>query len=174
VIGYGQLATWWHLLALQMDVLYRQGYGLTALVVHLGAGRAGATALQLLATATLALACIRLGRDHRDREAFSLAVALMLVSSPLVDNHYFALLIVPLAIARPYLSRAWLAPLVLWLCPATGVAGWQAALAWLTVGGVTLWLIREQAPPVGLTRATRGLLEGGVPCAKLGGCSPSG
>jgi hypothetical protein len=143
VVGFGQLANWWHLLAIQTDLLYRQGYGLIALAAHLGLGRTGGTVLDYLATAALALACLRLGKNGRDRGAFTLAVALMLVSSPRVDNHYFALLIVPLAIARPYLSRAWLPPLVLWLCPATGVAGWQLALAWVTLGALTLWLIRQ-------------------------------
>jgi alpha-1,2-mannosyltransferase len=147
VLGFGALSTWWHLLATQMDVLYREGYGLTALAVHMGAGRAAGTAFQILATAALALVCVRLGLRGRERAAFTLAVALMLVSSPLVDNHYFALLIVPIAIARPYLSRAWLPPLVLYLCPATGVAGWQLALPWVTLGAVTLWLIHDTKTP---------------------------
>lgn len=148
VLGFGQFSAWWHLLGNQMDVLYRQGYGLVALAARLGAGRTAGTVLQLMAVAALTIGCVRLARSGREREAFALAIGLMLASSPLVDNHYFALLIVPLAIVRPYLSRAWLPPLVLWLCPATGLAGWQLALAWVTVAAITLWLISERQPPV--------------------------
>jgi hypothetical protein len=147
VVGFGQLVSWWHLLATQTELLYRQGYGLIAVAAHLGVGRTDATVLEYLVTAALALGCLRLGWNGRERGAFTLAVALMLVSSPRVDNHYFALLIVPLAIARPRLSWAWLPPLVLWLCPATKVAGWQLALAWVTLGALTLWLIRQPEPP---------------------------
>jgi hypothetical protein len=142
VLGFGQLPKWWHLLATQMDVLYRQGYGLTALMVHLGGSRSAGTALTLVAAAAMAVGCLYLGLKQRQRDAFTLSIGLMLVSSPLVDNHYFALLIVPLALTRPSLSWAWAVPLVLWLCPATSVAGWQVLLAWVTLGAITLRLIR--------------------------------
>jgi hypothetical protein len=66
----------------------------------------------------------------------------MIVASPLVDNHYFVLLLVPLAIARPKFSRAWLFPLVLWLCPAMHVAVWQLVLWWATLAATAVWLIR--------------------------------
>jgi Glycosyltransferase family 87 len=144
VIGFGQLGAWWHLLSVQAGVMYRQGYGLIALAAHLGAGRTVGTALLVVATTGVAAACVRVGRRGRDQQALTLAVALMLVASPLVDNHYFALLIVPLAIARPYLSPAWLLPLALWLCPATGVAGWEAALAWVTFGAMISWLASDR------------------------------
>jgi hypothetical protein len=146
VLGFGEIPAWWHLIGLQMDVLYRQGYGLIALATHLGASRAVGTALQLLTTSALTVGCFRLARSRREREAFAVAIALMLTSSPLVDNHYFALLIVPLAIARPYLCRAWIVPLALWICPATGAAGWQVAVAWVTAGALTLWLVRAIQP----------------------------
>ncbi|HEX8975844.1 MAG TPA: glycosyltransferase family 87 protein [Solirubrobacteraceae bacterium] len=143
VLGFEQLATWTHLLMVQTDVLYREGYGLVALATHFGIGRSAGTVLQILASAALIGGCLHLGWQRRERDAFALAIALMLASSPLVDNHYFALLIVPLAITRPSLGRLWLVPLLLWLCPATGVAGWQAALAWIVLAGVTAGLLRD-------------------------------
>jgi hypothetical protein len=130
VLGFGEI-----------DVLSRQGYGLVALAMHLGAGRTAGTALQFATTAALAVGCLYLARSRREREAFAVAIMLMLTSSPLVDNHYFALLIVPLAIARPYLCPAWILPLLLWICPATGVTGWEVAVAWVTAGSLTLWLV---------------------------------
>jgi Glycosyltransferase family 87 len=149
LIGFGQVDSWLHLLSLQTDVLYRHGYGLIALATRLGAGRGLGTMLQLFASVALAGACVRFARAKRDREAFTLAVDLMIVSSPLVDNHYFALLIVPLAIAQPYLSRLWALPLLLWLCPATGMATWQILVAWATTTGATYLLLAHPRPALG-------------------------
>lgn len=148
VLGFGQLHAWWHLVTMQTDVLYREGYGLTALAVHFGANRAVGTLLQLVAIGLVVFACIRLVRHKRETQAFALAVVLMVVSSPLVDNHYFAFLIVPLAITEPWLSPAWAIGLLLWLCPATGVAAWQIAFAWATLAGATAWLLygRPRSP----------------------------
>jgi hypothetical protein len=144
VLGFGEFGRWLHLLSTQVDVLYRQGYGLVALAGHFGVGRSGGTALEGVVCALIAIACVRQARRGLEAQAYTLAVTLMLVSSPLVDNHYFALLIVPLAIAQPCLSGVWLGPFALWLCPATHVAGWQAAVAWLTVGGLLAWLVRSK------------------------------
>jgi Glycosyltransferase family 87 len=136
VVGFAAIGQWLALLRLQMDILFREGYGIVALAAHLGLGRGIGTALQLAATALVLATCAVAGRRGRDAGALALAVALMVISSPLVDNHYFALLLVPIAIASPRLSRLWLAPLLFWLCPATDVAGWELALAWLTFAGV--------------------------------------
>lgn len=146
-LGLAQVNPWLHLIRIQTDILYRQGYGLVALASHAGIDRGIATVLQLGVTAAATLACLALGR-RRDgqRAAYVLAVALMLISSPLVDNHYFALLIVPIAIVVPRLERIWLAPLVLWLCPATGAAGWQVTLAWVTLVAVVTWLTVRAVP----------------------------
>jgi hypothetical protein len=98
------------------------------------------------APAALVLGCLWCWRQKRDRELFTLAVVLTVVASPRVDNHYFALLIVSLAMARPHLSRVWLVPFAFWLCPATGLAGWQVAVAWATVLVLTYCLLRDEEP----------------------------
>ena len=51
-----------------------------------------------------------------------LAVALMLVASPLVWSHYFVLLLVPLALARPRLDAVWFAAVAMWICPPSTTA----------------------------------------------------
>jgi hypothetical protein len=145
-IGFGQVNAWLHLMATQMDLLYSHGYALVALAGRFGAERNAGIVVQALVTAALVLGCLWCWRTTRDRELFTLAVVLMVVASPRVDNHYFALLIVPLAIARPHLSPAWLVPLAFWLCPATGLAGWQVAVAWATVIALTYCLLRNDAP----------------------------
>jgi hypothetical protein len=141
VLGFTQISVYWHLLVVLTDVFYRQGYGLVALAARLGASRGAATMLALLASAAVAFGCLWLARKRREQDAFTLAIVLMIVASPLVDNHYFALLLVPLAIARPKFSRAWLAPLVLWLCPAMHFAVWHLALAWVTLAAIVVWLV---------------------------------
>jgi len=51
---------------------------------------------------------------RNDLERFSLALAAALVMSPVMWGHYFALLLVPLAIARPRFGALWLLPVALW------------------------------------------------------------
>jgi alpha-1,2-mannosyltransferase len=147
VLGFGEIGQWRRLLELQTSILYARGYGVTALAVHLGGNRMAATALQVSVCAVLVVALMRVRADCR--RAFSVAVLLMLTASPLLDSHYFALLIVPIALASPSLSAAWLVPLMLWLCPATQVRTWQALLAWFAVSLPILWLLNR---PVSGTR----------------------
>jgi alpha-1,2-mannosyltransferase len=123
-------------------VLHASGYGIPALAAHLGLGYSAALAVEVMLSIAIAGACVLFGRRGRDHETLTLCVALMLVASPLVWNHYFALLIVPLANARPRLGAAWVIPLVLWLCPATDVQTWQAMVAWIVTASLLLWLAR--------------------------------
>jgi hypothetical protein len=143
VLGFGEIDHWRRLLGLQTSVLWDRGYGLTALIAHVGGTRAAGTALEVLVSLVLVLACIRVRADSR--RVFMVCVVLMLTSSPLLDNHYFALLIAPIALVSPSLSAAWIAPLILWLCPATRASGWEVALAWALVSLLTIWLVRLPA-----------------------------
>jgi hypothetical protein len=146
ILGFDQVARWVRLIGDMTDVLYRQGYGLVAFAAHLGFGRGAATALYVALTAATTVGCLILARRGLEKAAFAVAVALMIAGSPLVDNHYFALLIVPLAIIRPRLGVAWLVPLALWVCPATGVATWQVTLAWAVTIAVVGGLVRSASP----------------------------
>ncbi len=66
------------------------------------------------------LACVvalaRRGED--ERTTFSVALVASLALTPIVWLHYFALLIVPLALARPRLSWPWALLWIFWLIPA--------------------------------------------------------
>jgi hypothetical protein len=137
ILGFGGVSQFLHLTGDVTDALYRTGYGAVALAAHLGLSRAAGTVLEIVLAAAVALACLVVGRRGRDRQALALCVGLMLVASPLVWNHYLALLIAPLAIARPRLDRMWVLPLALWVCPSIGVATWHAALTWVVVS----WLV---------------------------------
>jgi hypothetical protein len=56
------------------------------------------------------------------RTSFALAIAAALVLSPIVWFDFYALAVVPLAIARPRLSAIWFLPLVTWGLPSSGIA----------------------------------------------------
>jgi hypothetical protein len=56
-------------------------------------------------------------RAHDDMRCFGAALGATLAFTPVLWLHFFVLLAVPLAIARPRFSWIWLLPIVLWVCP---------------------------------------------------------
>jgi hypothetical protein len=68
-------------------------------------------------------------REHDGRRSFALTIAATILFSPVVWLHYFALLIVPVAIQRPRFGPLWLLPLLLWPCPVmiSGPTWWPLA-----------------------------------------------
>lgn len=140
VIGWGEFGRWLHLVSVQGTDLYRTGYSVIALVSQLGGGRSLGTAIEMIVAIALLGTCARLGWIRREASAFVLAVTVCLAASPLIDQHYFALLVVPLAIAFPRLRWPWVLPVVLWLCPATGGTASQIGL-WLLTGAVTVVVV---------------------------------
>ena len=52
-----------------------------------------------------------------ERAAFMLVVVAALIASPIVWPHYFALLLVPIALVSPRLSPLWLVPLLAYVAP---------------------------------------------------------
>jgi hypothetical protein len=147
IVGLGEIPNWLHLLGVQGDMLYAKGYGVIAVAAHLGLSRGAGTAVAMLLAILMAVALVWKGRRNEDIGAFSLAVLLMIVASPQVDGHYFALMIVPLAIRFPTLRAVWFAPLALWVCPAAEAVAWQELVWWVVVGYVTVeLLLRGDAP----------------------------
>jgi len=71
----------------------------------------------LVGLCLLAVVAVVALRDDGDRRAFSLAVVAAIALTPIVWLHYFALLVVPLALVRPTLSWAWLSMWVFWVTP---------------------------------------------------------
>lgn len=146
VVGFNRVDAYLQLSARLVTDQWRAGYGMLALAHKLGAGRGAGELILLAASAILVLALLHRGWvHHHDREAFVLAVALALVASPLVWSHYFVLLLVPLALTRPRLSRLWALPLVMWVCPNTTPAGWQLVLAWGIVAACVAGALRDAA-----------------------------
>ena len=76
----------------------------------------GRLATVLIGGAAL-VACVALARAGDEQRAFVVAVASVLVLSPIIWLHYLALLVVPLGLMRPRFSALWLLPIVLWVSP---------------------------------------------------------
>lgn len=147
LIGWDELGRWLHLISVQGELLYRKGYAVVALASDAGLAHRTGTALEILLTILGAGACIWLARRGDEVRSFVVATLVMLVASPQVDLHYFALLLVPLAVIHPRLHRAWLMPLVLWVCPASQAAGWQATVWWGVVALLAWEMLRPQPHP---------------------------
>ena len=115
-------------------------YTTYALLVDLGAPSSLARA------ATLGAGAVVLTLAWR-RRSLGLFVGAALLLSPIVWRHFFALLVVPLALSRPRFDALWLVPLAFWFVPGTyNGAPWQTALA-LVAGAATVALAEREAAP---------------------------
>jgi hypothetical protein len=135
VVGFDEIGRWLHLISVQGDILYRKGYAVIASAVHLGLSRGAGTAALIAMSAAAAAATVAVSRRD-ELPGLGVGVLLMLLASPQVDAHYFALLIVPLAISRPRLDPIWVAPLLLWVCPASEANAVQEVVWWLVAAAV--------------------------------------
>lgn len=107
VIGFDGLATYPDLLEVAAQVYATHGYSVATMAGALGAS-AGVAVWGAIAVgvATAVMAVIE-GRRGHDETALSLAVLAAVVGSPIVWDHYYVLLLVPLAILRPRFSAPW-------------------------------------------------------------------
>lgn len=123
------LASWWtigfagfreypHLVRLLSHVEAPRSYSLAALGMRLDLAEGLATALALaVGIAVVLVAAVLARRDDDGRRSFALTVVAILLCSPVIWLHYFALLVVAIAVLRPQLGAPWLLPLLLWPCP---------------------------------------------------------
>ena len=120
VIDFAGLRDYPAMLSALTDVVAWNSYSLDALAVAAGLPELAQRLLPLaVGGAALALVILFGRRRTRDDDAraFCTAIAAALALSPIVWTHYFALLVVPIALARPRLSPLWLLPLAFWLSP---------------------------------------------------------
>jgi hypothetical protein len=137
VVGFGEIPRYLRALGSFAVHAERVHYGIVALALQAGIGRPGGYALMLLAGLPALAACAVYGRRAADQRSFVWAIAATLLLSPVVEAHYLALLLVPLALGRPRLAAIWFAPLLLWLNPSQGPDLVQCIVA-LAVGAVML------------------------------------
>jgi hypothetical protein len=87
-----------------------QGVSVASIAANLGASTNVAALVALLAGLVALAVAYRQRRD--DLSCFSWSIAAALYASPIVWGHYFALMLVPLALSTPSLSRRWLLPYI--------------------------------------------------------------
>jgi hypothetical protein len=131
VLGFDQIHAYLALVRAVSKVEEATAYTPFALALHLGFAHAAAYAIEIALAIIAAALCVRMGRvgrQGRESSVLLLAIVISLLATPTVWRHYFALLLVPLAISRPRLSAIWLVPMLTYVCPLTSPSLWQLCL----------------------------------------------
>jgi hypothetical protein len=89
---------------------------------------------------TLLLGVVWLARRGDEQSAFVVAIAASLALTPIVWLHYFALLLVVVAVVQPRLSLVWFVPLVMVVTPGSGHPSPFETAVTLAVAAVTIGL----------------------------------
>ena len=154
-IRFDGLGDYPELLRALSDVVGDRGYSLDALAAALGAGDAGVALRTLAGGAVVVAMLIVARRPGGDPVAFVLAIAAAVLATPIVWLHYFMLLLVPIAVARPRLSLVWFVPLLYWLTPFQESDGdlWRIVFG-LAVATSTILLALRTRPTIELRRPT--------------------
>jgi Glycosyltransferase family 87 len=119
-IAFRGLTDYPSLLRKLSDLEAESSYSAVAVLRALGLSSAAAQAaavacgVVLLGLAWRAATRVTGGTLDRDRRSLILVLAAALVLTPIVWQHYLALLVVPIALARPRLSPLWALPLAAW------------------------------------------------------------
>jgi hypothetical protein len=138
IVGFDQIRGYVQLSSSVTHALQRTGYGAISVAEHAGLGGSAGLILELGATGALLVLLLVAARHRRDLLALTATILLMLVAWPLVWSHYFALLLVPVAVAYPRLNRAWLLPLLLWGCAVRSAVTWQIVVTWTVAALICL------------------------------------
>jgi hypothetical protein len=137
VIGFDGLTAYPELVRNLADSMADRGYSLVALGAAAGLPPDSAKLLLwLVGVPLLAVVPVVARHEDGDRRAFSIAIVASLLLTPIVWLHYFALLIVPLALARPRLAWTWGLLWLLWLTPGhvTNSDLWRIGLGTAVMG----------------------------------------
>lgn len=114
----------------------------TAYIVGLDVGLPSPVARGLWLALGLAVlaSLVFIGRRGDDRTAFVLAIVAALALTPIVWLHYFALLVVVVAVAEPRLRPVWFVPLAMVVTPGSGQPSPRETFATLVIASVTVAL----------------------------------
>lgn len=138
-LGFADVLEYPHLLRALSSIEGPESYTLAAITTSAGLGiRVGeiaayATGLLVLTTA------LRCGPRRRDATSLVLTLGAALLLCPIVWTHYFALLLVPVAIMQPTFGVSWLFPVALFAFPITpGAPSWEAISVVLALAATTI------------------------------------
>ena len=125
-----------------------KGYTLDTLAQDLGAGETLARLVMSAVAVALLVSVVVTARRGNETRAFVLAIGAALACSPILWLHYFALLLVPVAIVAPRLSWLWFVPMGMWWFGAgTGNGSTFEAFVVTCVVGATIALAARAAAP---------------------------
>jgi alpha-1,2-mannosyltransferase len=154
VIGFAGFLDYPDLLRRLEDTVGEDSYTLYIVGLDLGLPSVAARALWLGVGLGLLAAVVLLGRRGDERRAFVLAVAASLALTPIVWLHYFALLVVVVALARRRLGLIWFVPLAMVVTPGSGHPTPFETAATLAVAAATIALALRS--PTGLVEVEEG------------------
>ena len=144
VIGFAGIGAYPELLRRVSELEEAEGYTVYALALDLGSTEGLARALWIgLAVATVAGIGVLVRRGD-ERRAFALVIAAALACSPIVWLHYFALLLVLVAVAEPRLGPAWFVPLAMY--GSTGTLNGTTLQNALTIAAAVLTVVVALRP----------------------------
>jgi hypothetical protein len=148
VVGFGEISHFRDLLDALTHRGELTGYSLVALGLHAGTGRTAAYIGQMIVALLVTRECVRRAWRDDDVHGFSACVAMILVTTPVLWLHYFALLVVPIGLLNQRLSWAWALPMAMWVClPTENPDGWKIAVALTATAFVYVW---PRRPALGL------------------------
>ena len=121
VVGFRGFAEYPDLVRRLTDRMDERSYSVYALGVDVGLPAGVAWGLWLATAVAVLAACVVLARRGDEQRAFVLGLAAAIAFSPIVWLHYFALLLVAVAIAQPRLAPIWFIGIPLQVVVDTGV-----------------------------------------------------
>jgi Glycosyltransferase family 87 len=119
-IGFAGLADYPALTRRLQDAVGMDAYTLYILGLDLGLPSPLARLLWMAVGGALVAAVVLVARRGDERSAFILAIAASLALTPIVWLHYFALLLLVVALAQPRLGPLWFLPLGMVVTPGSG------------------------------------------------------
>jgi hypothetical protein len=120
VIGFAGLVDYPSMLEQLEHAVGDDSYTAYIVGLDLGLPSPAARALWVACGLAILIAVVLVARKGDERSAFILAIAASLALTPIVWLHYFALLVVVVAIAQPRLALVWFVPLAMVITPGSG------------------------------------------------------
>jgi len=139
-IGFAGLGDYVDLMRRLEESVGSDSYTTYIVALDLGMSSTIARAMWLVLGLGLLAAVVAVGLRGDERTAFILAIATALALTPIVWLHYFALLVVVVALGQPKLGVAWFVPLAMVVTPGSGHPTPFETAATLAVAALTIAL----------------------------------
>ena len=146
-IGFDGIGQYPRLLRRIQELEEANGYTVYALALDFGASTAVARVAGVAVAVLLLAAVVLYGRRGDDRRAFIAAIAAALACTPIVWLHYFAFLVVVVAVAQPRLGPLWFVPLGMYVSSGTfNGTPFQTAMTIATAALTIAFALRPTTP----------------------------